>query len=174
MDEIKQDTVEPARRSFEVHEDVVMSIPNFSTIERFFLVGGGKANDIYDRMKSLAYPNGCTLVLNIMNKLKNKSSQNLKATQTITDFDGLYRLQGNISKKKYKGASDLIFWVNGSFDLHSVNLSNSIEKLLQTGEERTFNFFESMYPLNIRIEEKKWSGCSISALEFTKGCYQTG
>ena len=33
-----------------------------------------------------------------------------------------------------------------------VNLPNSIEKLLQTGEERTFNFFKSMYRLNIRIE----------------------
>ena len=28
----------------------------------------------------------------------------------------------------------------------------STEKLLQTGEERTFNFLESMFPLNIRIE----------------------
>ena len=65
MDETKQDTMVPAwipnRRSFEVHKDVVMSIPNFSTIERFFLVGGGKANDIYDRMMSIAYPNGAKL-----------------------------------------------------------------------------------------------------------------
>ena len=43
--------------------------------------------------------------------------------------------------------------MNGSFDLHNiVNLPNSIEQLLQQGEERTFNFFESMYPLNIKIE----------------------
>ena len=34
------------RRSFEILEDVVMSLPNFSTIVRFLLVGGGKANDI--------------------------------------------------------------------------------------------------------------------------------
>ena len=41
MEEIKQDTIEPAwiptRRSFEIHEDVVMSLPNFSTIEKFAL-----------------------------------------------------------------------------------------------------------------------------------------
>ena len=43
--------------------------------------------------------------------------------------------------------------MNISFDLHNiVNLPNSIEQLLQKGEERTCNFFESMYPLNIRIE----------------------
>ena len=60
-----------------------MSIPHFSTIERFFLVGGGKADDIYDRMMS-----GANLVLNIKDELKNKSSQNLKATHTISGFNG--------------------------------------------------------------------------------------
>ena len=96
------------------------------------------------------------MVLNIMDELKNKSSQNLVATRTITGFNGLYGLNDNIFEKKYNKASDLIFWVNGSFDLHNiVNLPNSIEQLLQQGEERTFNFFESMYPLNITIEAEK-------------------
>ena len=64
MDETKLDSCASAwlltRRSFEVYEDVVVSIPNFSTIERFVLVGGGKADDIYDRMMSLAYPKCAT------------------------------------------------------------------------------------------------------------------
>ena len=121
--------------------------------EIFLLVFGGKANDIHDRMMSLAYPKGVRMVLNIMDELKNKSSQNLVATRTITGFNGLYGLNDNIFEKKCNEASDLIFWVNGSFDLHNiVNLPNSIEQLLQQGEERTFNFFESMYPLNITIE----------------------
>ena len=59
MDEINQDTVVqawiPTRISFEIYEEIVMSLPNFSTIERFFLAGGGKANDIYDRMMSISY-----------------------------------------------------------------------------------------------------------------------
>ena len=57
--------------------------------ERFLLVFGGKANDIHDRMMSLAYPKGVRMVLNIMDELKNKSSQNLVATRTITGFNGL-------------------------------------------------------------------------------------
>ena len=36
-------TLRLIRKSFESHEDVVMGIPNFTTIERFLLVGGGKA-----------------------------------------------------------------------------------------------------------------------------------
>ena len=88
-----------------------------------------------------------------MDELKNKSSQNLEAIHTITGFNGLFGLHDNIFEKKYKGASDLIFWVNGSVDLHDiVNLPTSIVQLLQEGETRTFIFFESMYPLNIRIE----------------------
>ena len=121
------------RRSLDVNEDNVLDIPNFSTIERF-------------------YPKGARVILNIMDELKNKSSQNLLVT-TITGFNGLYGLHDNIFENKYKGASNLIFWVTVSFDLHIiVNLPNSIDQLLQQGEVRTFNFFESMYPLNIKIE----------------------
>ena len=88
-----------------------------------------------------AYPKGARVILNIMDELKNKSSQNLLVTRTITDFNGLYGLHDNIFENKYKGESNLIFWVNGSFDLHNiVNLPNSIEQLLQQGEVRTLNF----------------------------------
>ena len=92
----------PTTRSFEVHEDVVMGIPNFSTIERFFLVGGGKADDMYNRMMSLAYPKGANVVLNIMNDLKNKTSQNLEATRTTISFNGLYGLHDNIFENNIK------------------------------------------------------------------------
>ena len=88
-----------------------------------------------------------------MDELNNKSSQNLEVTRTITGFNGLFGLHDNIFEKKYKGANDLIFWVNGSVDLHNIiNLPTSIDQLLLQGEQRTFNFFESLYPLNIRIE----------------------
>ena len=43
--------------------------------------------------------------------------------------------------------------MNGAFDLHdSMSLPSTIDMLLQIGEERTFNFFESMYPMYRRIE----------------------
>ena len=58
-----------------------------------------------------AYPEDSKLVLNIMDKLKNKSSQNLKAVRTISGCNGLFGLHDNIFEKKYKGASDLIFLV---------------------------------------------------------------
>ena len=70
-----------------------MGIPNFLTIERFLLVGGGKADEIHDRMKARAYPKGARVILNIMDKLKNTSSQNLEATRTIIGFNGLFGLQ---------------------------------------------------------------------------------
>ena len=44
------------RYSCEINEDVVLSLPNFSTIERFLTVGGHKANGIYDNMMSIAFP----------------------------------------------------------------------------------------------------------------------
>ena len=104
-------------------------------------------------MMSIAFPKSNDPPLNIMNKLKNRASTNLYAIRSIPGFNGLYGLHDNIFKQKYKGASDLIFWINSSFDLHGIiNLPISIDELLRIGEERTFNFFESRYPMNIRIE----------------------
>ena len=141
------------RYSCEINEDIVLSLPNFSTIERFLTVGGGKANDIYDNMMSIAFPKSNDPPLNIMNELKNKATMNLHAVRTIYGFNGLFGIHDNIFTQKYKGPNDLIFWINGSFDLHSIiNLPTSIDELLKSGDERTFNFFESMYPMNIRIE----------------------
>ena len=75
------------------------------------------------------------------------------ATRSISGFNGLFGIHDNIFKQKYRGPNDLIFWINSSFDLHNIiNLPISIDDLLRMGEERTFNFFESMYPMNIRIE----------------------
>ena len=130
-----------------------MSLPNFSTIERFLTVGGGKANDIYDRMMSSAFPKSTDPPLNIMNELKNKALTNLYSIRSIFGFIGLYGFHDNIFKQKYKGASDLIFWRNSSFNLHDIiNLPISIDELLRIGDGRAFNFFESMYPMNIKIE----------------------
>ena len=141
------------RYSCEINEDIVLSLPNFSTIERFLIVGGGKANDIYDNMMSIAFPKSNDPPLNIMNELKYKATMNLHAVRTIDGFNGLFGIHDNIFTQKYKGPNDLIFWINGSFDLHSIiNLPTSIDELLKSGDERTFNFFESMYPMNIRIE----------------------
>ena len=43
--------------------------------------------------------------------------------------------------------------MNGSLDLHNiVELPTSVDKLIYDGEERMFNFFESMYPVNIRMD----------------------
>jgi len=141
------------RYSCEINEDIVLSLPNFSTIERFLIVGGGKANDIYDNMMSIAFPKSNDPPLNIMNELKYKATMNLHAVRTIDGFNGLFGIHDNIFTQKYKGPNDLIFWINGSFDLHSIiNLPISIDEPLKIGDERTFNFFESMYPMNIRIE----------------------
>jgi len=59
MDEFNMDIArcrkQDYRYSCKMNEDVVLSLPNFSTIERFFTVGGGKADDIYNNMMSIAF-----------------------------------------------------------------------------------------------------------------------
>ena len=113
MDEFNLDIVGRRKKDFryscEINEDVVLSLPNFSTIERFLTVGGGKADDIYNNMMSIAFPKINNPPLSIMNELKNKATENLLATRTISGFNGLYGLHDNTFKRKYRGPNDLIF-----------------------------------------------------------------
>ena len=87
-------------------------------------------------MMEIAYPKSSKLVLNIVNELKNKATQNLQAVRTITGYNGLFGLHDSIFNKKYKGKNDSTFWLNGSFDLHAIiSLPTTSEKLLRIGEE---------------------------------------
>ena len=106
-----------------------------------------------------------------MNEFRNKAAINLKSVRTILGFTGLFGFYNCIFDKKYKGTSDLIFWVNGPFNLHNIILlPTTSEKLLQTGEEWTFNYFESMYPMNTRIEAEmvKWQDFNFGKYKKSK------
>ena len=123
---------------------------------------------MYDQIMEIAYPKGSKLALNIMNSLKNKATLNLKLLRTIIDFNWLFGLHDCIFEKKYKCTNYLVFWGNGSFDLQNIIvLLTTREKRLQIMEERTFNRFESMYPMYIRIEAEN----SLTAA-FQFGKYQ--
>ena len=118
---------------------------------------------------SIAFPKSNDPPLNIMNELQNKAVMNLNAVRSIPGFNGLFGLHDNIFTQKFKGPSDLIFWINSSFDLHDVfNLPISIDELLRIGEERTFNFFESMYPMNIKIEAENGLTAAFQFLNLPK------
>ena len=97
------------------------------------------------------FPKDSNVVPNMMNDLKIKATNNLKAIRTINELNGLFGLHDRIWDKTYKGASDLTFWMNESLDLHNiVEFPINVDRLIHQGEDRVFNFFESMYPLNIR------------------------
>ena len=71
---------------------------------------------MYCRIMELIYLKDSRFVINIMNDLKNKATNNLKAIRTISNLNGLFGLHDRIWDETYTGASDLIFWMNGSMD----------------------------------------------------------
>ena len=106
MDETKQETPEQAwissQHRVESHEDIILRIPRFSTIERFLESGGGEPFDMYNRIMQLAFPKGSKLVVKIINDLRNKASNNLKPTKTINGLNGLFGLHDCIWIKNIK------------------------------------------------------------------------
>ena len=59
-----------------------------------------------------------------------------------------------------------MFWKNRSLDLHNiVEFPVNCDKLLHIGNDRVFNFIESLYPLNVRKEAENGV---LSAFQFWK------
>ena len=153
MDDSNIDTRESAwmtsRNRVENKVDVILRSPKFTSIERFMVHGGGHPFEMYG-------PKDSNVIPNIMNEVMMKSIANLNAIRSVDELNGLYGLHDRIGNNTYKGVSELIFWLNGSFDLHNiVELPRTFDELILEGEIRTFNFFESMYPLNIRKDAEK-------------------
>ena len=81
-----------------------------------------------------------------------------EAIRTVKQLNGLFGLHDGIGNNTYKGVSDLVCWMNGSSDFHNiVEFPVSVDKLIHDGDKRKFNFFESMYPLNIRRDAENGS-----------------
>ena len=101
-----------------------------------------------------------------MDNLRNKATSNLQSIRTIFGPNGLFALHAQIWDKKYKDASKLIFWMNGSLDLHNiVEFPVNSDRLLQIGNDRVFNFVDSLYPKNFRKEAENGL---LSAFQFQK------
>ena len=68
----------------------------------------------------IIFPKDSNAVPNIMHELTMKATANLKAIRSIVELNGLYGSHDRIGDNTYNGTSDLIFWMNGFLDLHSV------------------------------------------------------
>ena len=148
MDNSNIDTQESewisSRNRVEYEIDIILRSPRFSSIERFLVYGGGAPFDMYCRIMETIFPKDSNAVTNIMNDLTMKAASNLKAIRNVKELNGLFGLHDRIGDKTYTGAVDLIFWMNGSLDVHGiVEFPSSIDSLIHEdeGEERTFNFF---------------------------------
>ena len=91
MDESKIDTQEPAwissRNRIEAHEDIILRSPKFSPIERFLVCGGEAPFEMNCRIMEIIFPKDSNIVTNIMNDLKLKATNNLKAIRTISELN---------------------------------------------------------------------------------------
>ena len=107
--------------------------------------GGGHPFDMYGGIMEIMFPKDSNATPNIMNEVIMKATSNLKAIRNIGELNGLYGLHDRIGNNTYKSVSELIFWMNGSFDLHNiVEFPCNFDELIHEGETRIFNFFESM------------------------------
>ena len=110
MDETKQDSQEVAwissQNRVELHEDIILKSPSFSTVIRLLVSGGEGPLCMYNRKMELACPKDAKLVVNMMDDLRNKATNSLKPIRTIFGLNGLFGLHDQIWDKKYKVQTD--------------------------------------------------------------------
>ena len=95
---------------------------------------GGAPFDLYNRIMEVICPTDSKIVVNIMNDIKNKATNHLKSVRTISNLNGLFGLRVRIWDNTYIGASELIFWMNGSSELHNiVEFPVNVDRLLYRG-----------------------------------------
>ena len=103
MDESNIDTQESAwissRNRVETHVDIILRSPRFSAIERFLVCRGGTPFEMYCRLMEIIFVNDSNAIPNIMNNLKMKATNNLKAIRTISELNGLFGLHNRIWDK---------------------------------------------------------------------------
>jgi len=77
-------------------------------------------------------------------------------------------LHDRIWNKTYTGGSDLIFWMNGSLDLHNiVEFPVNVDRLIHEGKNQVFNFLNQC-TLEHQKGCRKWIALSVSILESAK------
>ena len=122
MDYSNIDTQESAwiasRNRVEYKVDIILRSPRFFLRERFLVHGGGAPFDMYCRIMETIFLKDFNAVTNIMNDLTMKAASNLKAIRSVIELNGFFGLHDRIGNKTNTGASDLIFWMNGSLHLH--------------------------------------------------------
>ena len=107
----------------------------------------------FNSIMNTAYPEHGEKVLDCMEDLRLKANRNILKIHEVRSLNGLFRLQQSFPMTGDVNVDFRQFWAARAVNnYHLVELPKPVSELLTMGDDRKFNFLESMMPLHLRKE----------------------
>jgi len=156
-----QAAMDEVRPNFGIDVDDAMTIPNFSLMERFLVIGGNDPNLFYRNIMKIIYPANRKQSVNPVSLLKIEIESRKHFLEGKEDSEGIFGL----TKETITENPDAIgnWFERTEVNCGAINLPRTSTELYEVMKTRHLNIFESIIQANIRKEAES---IPIIAFEF--------
>ena len=156
-----QATMDEVRPTFGINVDDAMTIPNFSLMERYFVIGGKDPNMFYKNILKIIYPANRKQTVNPVSLLKKEIESRKQLLEGKEDSEGIFGLL----KETITENQDVMgnWFERTEENCGAINLPKTSTELYELMKTRHLNFFESIIQANIRKEAE---AIPLAAFEF--------
>ena len=146
------------------HSDIVLRTPTLSSGERMLMMANTDPMNSFNSIMSTAYPEHGKKALDCIVDLRLKANRNILMIHEVKSLNGLFGLQQSFPMTDDVNVDFGQLWAARTVNnCNLVELPKSVSELLTMGDDRKFNFVESMMPLHLRKEAEN---CLPTAFQF--------
>ena len=143
-----QAAMDEVRPNYGINVDDAMTIPNFSLMERYLVIGGNDPNSFYKHIWKIIYPANRKQSVNPVSILKNKIESRKQLLEGKEDSRGLF---GLCKETLTEDSNAIGNWFERTVtNCGAINLPRTSSELYEVMKSRHLNFFESIIQTNIR------------------------
>ena len=146
------------------HNDIVLRTPTFIPGERMLRMANKDPMNSFNCIMNLAYPKNEKKIPDCIEDLRHKANRNILIIHEVKSLNGLFGLQQSFPMTDDTNTDSGQLWAARTVNnCNLVDLPKSVSELLILGDDRRFNFVESMMTLNLRKEAEN---CLPAAFQF--------
>ena len=146
------------------HSDIVLRTPTFIPGERMLRMANKDPMNSFNCIMNIAYPKNEKKTPDCIEDLRSKANRNILIIHEVKSLNGLFGLQQSFPMTDDTNTDSGQLWAAWTVNnCNLVDLPKSVSELLTLGDDRRFNFVESMMTLNLRKEAEN---CLPAAFQF--------
>ena len=132
------------------HSDIVLRTPTFIPGERMLRMANKDPMNSFNCIMNTAYPKNEKKTPDCIEDLRSKANRNILIIHEVKSLNGLFGLQQSFPMTDDTNTDSGQLWAAQTVNnCNLVDFPNSVSELLTLGDDRRFNFVESMMTLNL-------------------------